>query len=281
MVTQLDLFVKRCGGCNRELVPAAGRGQPRRYCNDACQQRAYRKRKRNAGCYDIKPAIDLIYCAGGNPRLSEIAQQEGWQLGFRSTESMGNFKVVFIDNHYRKLDFEKHLRVVAKHKPKYATVPDLSEEDVSEQDVERAMRQYEQLANYCQIPLIIPKLPGQIAMLPQEVAIGYSIPTNYGGAQYPLWELEGRRIHLLGGSPHEQMDIYQELSLVATVMSADGNMANKMATQFAKYWRNSSWIVHPGRKENGKDLYFECWRWSCANILAAWKRIAAVGEGNG
>ena len=105
--------------------------------------------------------------------------------------------IQFVGIEYRRANFEKHLKVVAKYQPKYATVLDLSDEMVSEQDIERAMKQYEQIANCCQIPLIVPKLPGQIAMLPNHVAIGYSIPTSYGGAQYELAELQGRRIHLL------------------------------------------------------------------------------------
>lgn len=71
--------------------------------------------------------IDLMYCAGGNPRLSHIAHEEGWLLGFRSDKHMGDFPVCFIDVEYRKPDFEKHLEVVEQWKPKYATVPDLSE----------------------------------------------------------------------------------------------------------------------------------------------------------
>jgi hypothetical protein len=88
-------------------------------------------------------------------------------------------------------------------------VLDLSEEEVSTQTVERAMGQYQQLVGYCEVPLIVPKLPGQIALLPAEVAIGYSLPTSYGGARYELWELEGRRVYLLGGSPHDQMEVYK------------------------------------------------------------------------
>lgn len=132
--------------------------------------------------------IDLIYCAGGNPILSQIASEEGWLLGFRSDRSLGDFPATFIDIDYRQPDFERHLAIVAEYRPRYATVPDLSEQRVDLVNVSRALEQRDRLAPFCEIPLIVPKLAGQLALLPPEVAIGYSIPTSYGGAQYPLWE---------------------------------------------------------------------------------------------
>ena len=34
-----------CGTCARPLPPHSGRGQPRRYCSDACRVAAYRGRQ--------------------------------------------------------------------------------------------------------------------------------------------------------------------------------------------------------------------------------------------
>src|SRR5712691_8782900 len=178
--------------------------------------------------------ISLIYCSGGNPVLSNIAYEEGWQLGFRSDASMGScpHPVSFIDVDYKKPDFARHLEVVARYHPKYATVPDLSEEQITDQDIDRAIEQAEQLAPHSEIVLIVPKLSGQIALLPQDIAIGYSVPSRYGGASYPLWELAGRRVHLLGGSPRRQIQSYLHLSAIATVMSADGNYSHKLSISY-------------------------------------------------
>lgn len=217
--------------------------------------------------------FDLIYCAGGNPRLSQIAYEEGWKLGYRSDKTIGNFPTAFIDIDYKRPNFEKHLEVVKEHHPHYATVPDLSDLCVDQQDIDRALDQYELIALYCDVSLIIPKLSGQIALLPAYVAIGYSIPSSYGGAQFPLWELAGRRVHLLGGSPRKQIQTYHHLSPIASVMSADGNMAQKMATRYGEYWDHHRWVEHPGVKLKQKDIYRECWRWSCRNIREAWSKI--------
>jgi hypothetical protein len=219
--------------------------------------------------------IDLIYCAGGNEKLSQIAFNEGWLLGKRSDASLHCYPPIFIDIDYKHPNFDKHLQEVEKYRPKYATVPDLSEERVSTDDIERALWQYEQLRQYCEVPLIVPKLTGQIAMLPADVAIGYSIPTSYGGAQYPLWELAGRKVHLLGGSPKRQFQTFLHLNAIAEVVSLDGNYAQKMATRYGEYWEKHKWIKHPGVALKQKDIYFECWQWSCRNILHEWRKFTA------
>lgn len=218
--------------------------------------------------------IDLIYCAGGNERLSRIAYEHGWLLGMRSDAPATDLPQTFIDIDYKKVNnFEKHAEVVKQYHPKYATVPDLSEKEVSQADIDRALQQVELIKPDCEIVLVVPKLSGQIAMLPPDVAIGYSIPTSYGGAQYPLWELTGRRIHLLGGSPKKQMEMYRYLSCFAEVMSADGNYAQRQAVRYAEYYEKGKWKEHPQLVNKGKDLYFDCWEWSCANIYHDWSKV--------
>lgn len=268
--------------CNKRLPIQTGRGRKRRYCDDACQQNAYRLRheqeeKRN-NLLRNKPYLDLIFCAGDNKEFFQVAYEAGYILGIRSGRQSYGYDIQFVDIEYKRRNFEKHLKVVAKYQPKYATVLDLSDELASERDIERAMKQYEQLSQYCQIPLIVPKLPGQIAMLPDGVAIGYSIPTSYGGAQYELAELQGRRVHLLGGSPHEQMDLYKRLDGWAQVMSVDGNMAMRIARDFSKYWQHGAWLEHPEKGTPGKMLYLDCWRRSCANIRREWQRLTELAS---
>jgi len=113
-------------------------------------------------------------------------------------------------------------------------------------------------------------------MLPADVAIGSSMPTSYGGAQYELWELQGRRVHLLGGSPHEQMETYKSLAGRAEVMSVDGNMAMMVARNFSEYWDAGQRIDHPEKGTKGISLYLECWRWSCENIRREWERLIVL-----
>lgn len=277
------MLTRRCETCGEPLPVQTGRGRRLRYCPKGCKWRAFRQRQnefRSGEAQRNKPHLDLIYCAGDNERLTQIAAQAGFKIGIRSGRSSHGYPVCFVDIEYKRPNFEKHLKAVARHQPKYATVLDLSEKEVSKQDIARAMMQYEQLASYCQIPLIVPKLSGQITLLPAHVAIGYSLPTSYGGARdVKFWEMEGRRIHLLGGSPQKQMEVYKTLSLCAEVMSADGNMAQLMATQFAKYWDNGEWVEHPQRNTNTLDLYLDCWQRSCTNIRREWGRFVELHPG--
>lgn len=221
-------------------------------------------------------SIDLIYCAGANPRLTAIAHKAGYLLGIRSDRAAYGFPISFVDIDYKRPDFTSHLEVVKKHAPKYATVPDLSATVVSEADIARALSQARLLQAYCETVLVVPKLPGQIALLPSDTAIGYSVPTTYGGAQYPLWELTGRRVHLLGGSPHEQMLVYRYLAAAGAVLSADGNMAQKMAIRFAKYWQDGKWVLHPRHGLGQKDLYLDCWQRSCLHIRQQWVSLTTI-----
>lgn len=254
------------------------RGRKRQYCSDACQQRAYRDRKELRNTRLRNTSLDVFFCAGDNREFFQVAHECGYLLGIRSGRQSYGFDIQFVDIEYRKANFEKHLAVVARYRPKYATVLDLSETEVSKDDIARALRQYEQLAEHAEIPLIVPKLPGQIAMLPRDVALGYSIPTSYGGAQYTIDELENRRIHLLGGSPHDQMDYFIRLSDFAHVISADGNMAMRIARDFSKFWQNGAWVAHPDKGKTSEHLYLDCWRRSCTNIRAMWSTLTNVTE---
>lgn len=280
--------IKRCKACGNPLPLQQGRGRRLNYCPPpkGCKQRAYRQRHEFRNGDVLRNKLDLIYCAGDNERLTRMAYEAGFLIGIRSGRSAHGFPVQFVDIEYKRPNFERHLKTVERYRPKYATVPDLSDQylrnrEVSLSDIERALKQYEQLSNYCQIPLIVPKLPEQLPLIPQGIALGWSIRTSYGGVSEEMkpWHFEGRRIHLLGGSPHEQIDLYRKLSLCAEVMSADGNMAQLMATQWAKYWDSGVWVEHPQRGTNTPDIYLDCWQRSCEHIRAEWGKIVELHPG--
>jgi hypothetical protein len=51
------MVTRRCGGCGKVLPAPQGRGRSRRYCTDACQQQAYRKRRKHTAPADLDNAI--------------------------------------------------------------------------------------------------------------------------------------------------------------------------------------------------------------------------------
>lgn len=209
--------------------------------------------------------IDLIYCAGANDRLMRAASDAGWLLGARSDRSSYGHPLAFVDIHYRAPDFARHLRRVAAERPRYAVVPDLSETEVSKADVARALAQADELAMFCETPLLVPKLAGQVALIPTRYAIAYSVPSSYGGARFGPWVLLGRRVHLLGGSPSTQRRMYRHLRGDADVMSVDGNMAQKVLGKLNDWSCRNVWEKAP----RGTD-YMECWRRSLENIYQMW-----------
>lgn len=215
---------------------------------------------------------DLIYTSGDNARLASITLASGWLVGMRSDKS-ATVPIRFIDIDYRKPDFKHHLAMCKEHRPKIAIVPDLSEMIVDQQDIARALHQAEQLTPYCDHVMIVPKLSGQIAHIPHDFLIGYSVPTTNGGAKYGVWKLSGRRVHLLGGNPHVQMRLYREMRSYCDVISVDGNMAQKMAFQFSKYWCAGQWKDHPLKHTGYPDLPYECIQMSLRNIRDAWHQV--------
>lgn len=215
----------------------------------------------------------VIFCRSEVRSDATGAKSWGWLFRVSPDKHPGDFEATFIEVDYKRSGFTKHPARIAHCKPTYATVPDLSDQAVDLADIARALQQAEQLQQHCAIPLIVPKVSGQLAHIPLDIAIGYSIPTSYGGATYPLWELAGRRVHLLGGSPKKQFEAYRYLSAIAEVISADSNYAQLMATRYAEYWDGRTWVNHPGIKTAKRDLYPECWRWSCRNILAGWRKL--------
>jgi hypothetical protein len=232
--------------------------------------------------------IDLIYTSGDNAHFLDLCQRANWMAGIRSDKYpvTSATRIQFIDVRYKFPNFARHLELVKRFKPLYVTVPDLSERMVSREDIRRALRQAEELAPYCGTTLIVPKLSGQLALLPKEMPIGYSVPSRYGSASYPLWELEGRQVHLLGGSPHKQMNLYRYISCLAVVVSADGNMHQHMSG-YGKYWRAGRWVKHPAHGSGDASVSYECIAWSLRNIRQAWLsvfkyiRCPSCGDGLG
>ena len=155
-----------------------------------------------------------------------------------------------------------------RHRPHMASVLDLERAD----QLDEVLSWAEEAAQWVNVVMIIPKAFGIIPFLPRRIGgagvrLGYSIPTKHGGTQVPVWEFDGWPVHLLGGSPHTQMRTRNYFN----VASADGNMANKIAMTYGKFWDDGKWR-NVGTID---DMPYEAFRRSCENIMAAWRRVLA------
>ena len=69
-----------------------------------------------------------------------MTQDAHWLVGMRSDKTPCAVPIQFIDIDYEAPNFARHLARVKQLRPRYATVPDLSEIEVSQRDIDRALR---------------------------------------------------------------------------------------------------------------------------------------------
>lgn len=218
--------------------------------------------------------IELIYCASKNKRFDDIALAAGFQLGAQVPCTVYH-KLYFCDQDWKQPNRTVYMAALVQHRPVMASVLDLEKKE----QLSEVLAWAEEAAQWAAQIMIIPKAHGIIQRLPRtiggaSVVLGYSVPTKHGGTTVWPGEFEGWPIHLLGGSPQAQM---RHAARFKTVVSADGNMSNKMATTFCAYWT-------PGVSTDPKDRYWqklrrgdfdnaplEAFRRSCQNIMEAWK----------
>lgn len=221
----------------------------------------------------------LIYCGGGNPRFYEIATQAGFLYGAQLPETVYG-PLYFADQNWKRPKLEQYAAAVEKHRPIMASVLDWERWEQLPEVLEWA----ETIAPFVETIMIIPKCHGGISALPRSIGgksirLGYSIPTKHGGTPVNYSEFNGWPVHLLGGSPHAQM----RLTKYFNVVSADGNMIQKMATRLNAFYdphRTTIGGYWPKLQDfDGKkwgdgsataDGPYEAFHRSCVNIMAMW-----------
>lgn len=209
--------------------------------------------------------MEVIFCFGGNRVYAEIAIASGMLYGIRSGYTP-YFPVHFIDQDWKKPNRGKYMNLLSVHCPKVATVLDLEQREQLEEVLDWA----EEAAAFCETVIVIPKVSGVMGEIPsviggKEVRLGYSVPTRYGKTDISTKEFEDRPVHLLGGSPHAQLKLANEMN----VRSVDGNYSQKIAQNFCKYWEGGKWVPMAG-EHKGKKNMIKAFGISCDNIMAAW-----------
>jgi len=233
-------------------------------------------------------ATTLIYCASGNRRFAEIAIAAGFKYGAQLPGTVYPDRLWFADQDWKKPNRERYMAEMAKYRPVMASVLDLEREA----QLPEVLSWAEEAAQYIECVMIIPKAHGIIERLPHRiggacVVLGYSVPTRYAGTEVATWEFAGWPVHLLGGSPHAQM----RLAHYMNVVSADGNMANLMATRYCQFWTpgdaryasNRWWptlrAANGGVMLDVPDLPYIAFERSCKNIIQAWHALFILWSG--
>lgn len=227
-------------------------------------------------------AIELIYCANGNARFAEIAINAGFAYGAQLPGTV-YYPPEFVDQDWKRPNRERYMAALAEHRPRMASVLDWERD----KQLPEVMAWAEDAARFVDVVMIIPKVHGGISRLPRTIGgaavrLGYSVPTTHGGTEVMAFEFLGWPVHLLGGSPGQQMKI---ASTGLNVVSTDGNMMHKLAVNYCLFWKPgkrpfaNGWIsikqadgqVWGDGIENA-DAPYEAFRRSCENIKNAWER---------
>ena len=175
--------------------------------------------------------IDLILCS--RPPFCCYSKDRGMLVGARSDHSqqLSCCKPDFLDFNFHKPNFRKHLDIVKRFQPKYAIAPDL----YTQEQLPEVLEQAEQLAKHAEQVIIVPKFSGAIRQMPKQYIIALSVPSKYGDCGNILMaEFFGRKVHLLGGSPHYQYKLWRHLP-GADIISIDGN-AYMLSANFGDFW---------------------------------------------
>ena len=208
----------------------------------------------------------LIYCAGKNKRLDTIAKNAGLKPGIQLPSTVIHFWPFFVDQNWKKPNHTKYIQSVQSIKPTMATVIDIE----SPNQFDEALFWAEAIASSVEYIIVIPKISGIIPDIPlsingTQVILGYSVPTRYGATSVPLWEFKDRQVHLLGGSPKKQIELWGYLD----IFSCDGNAIEKIATTYCQFWDGTMWQD----MGSGKDFIYEAFKRSCESIIRMWDEL--------
>jgi hypothetical protein len=213
--------------------------------------------------------MDVIYCAGGGKILAKIAIEEGFLYGSRSDDIRPEPRCNgLIDINWENYNWLSHLEAVRSHRPKYAVVPDITQL----REYSRVLRLAIRVEPFCQRVIVVPKVDSIIKCIPRKYIIGISVPTSYSGFLPKVDELKGREIHLLGGSPGQQRELWKYFrSMGISILSVDVNTHNKVSN-FGNYWNGNKW-VYEGRYKLDK---YQAFRKSCKGIINMWRKLGAL-----
>jgi hypothetical protein len=177
--------------------------------------------------------FDVI--ATARPELTELAERYGFLTGSRLDKLTQydnyNTDINFIDMNWKNPNPDGLIEACRVHEPKYAVAGDYDEDGGS---VDGVNKRAQILNDYVENVIVVPKESGEVVHVPDWCIVGYSTPTEYGGTKAPLSDYKDEEIHILGGTPHNQIELIDKLG--KDVVSVDGNSYLKAATIGNKYW---------------------------------------------
>lgn len=207
--------------------------------------------------------------------LTAIAARWGWLRGCR-LDSLGEYEQRDISPEFIDLDWhnpqpERLLAAARRHQPEVVVAGDYGDDGNNIGQINDRARDLRRHANEV---VVVPHTSGQVPHVPGWAVVGYSTPTDYGGTTAPLWEYQGRDVHILGGTVDQILTVVDHLG--DNVLSIDTNTMHRAATQYAKWWAGSSphWQKLPSIART--DNIHRAYRRSMAHICYALRARGTV-----
>lgn len=199
---------------------------------------------------------------GNNANMPAVARQSGMAYGTRHIETPQDWPFA-VDIHWRDYTWADYLRKLTRWQPVQALAPDYEHPD----QLRRLLCQIDDLRALGILRILVcPKFAGAVQDIPPDCIVAVSIPSSYAGFVPDFAELNGRRVHLLGGSPVDwfgQSGKRNDKSATgylaamrgagANVISLDGNIHTKIA-ESGGFWQDSRWQFD----SQAFDLYTLC-----------------------
>lgn len=211
--------------------------------------------------------IRLICCAKREV-LYDIAREEGLLPGAQLPQKYVPPDLFFADQNWKRPNRQRYMEALATHRPYMATVIDIETPEMFDEAISWA----EEAAQFVHEVVLIPKVHGIIERIPERigqvpVVLGYSVPTKFGASELILWEFGRRPVHLLGGAPHQQLELARYLN----VISLDGNAIIKGTTTYLSAWSPNGWYKPYEKGANPPNAYLDVFRRSARALVEAWR----------
>lgn len=211
--------------------------------------------------------IDVIVTSSGGEDMPRAAYRGGALVGYNSSEDRPpeEIPVEFIDWPFLEddFDFQTHLDVVKREKPRYAVAPDIHSPENFDSTIAKADR----LNRHAEVVIVVPK-GVKPAKIPSRFRVGLPAQDKFGGVPWPVWDYRNcESVHILGGSPARQ----NELSHYVSVKSVDTASPLK-AAMFGDVW-NDGW------EEEGFN-YYDRVEQSMLNLRKEWNERVDENELN-
>lgn len=194
-------------------------------------------------------AIRTILSCGNNRIYAQIARRCGCGVGARLPATVER-PLEFADCDWKRFDVTRWIRAIQSIRPQTAVLPDM--EDAP--SIRRALDLIEFAATYtAEAVILVPKSIEAlvaIATLPErvgkaEIWLGFSVPSRYGATTLPVWAFtksflgRTRPIHLLGGTPQQQVELARYLPVRQVDGTAVVSAAKKGSVFDGRQWRQT------------------------------------------